>query len=235
MGTTLSDADSDLLRKFSASKYERFQSDLSTGAAAKGGWDVVIITAADEGHKHAYEARLDLALSAKALPVGLKWIVVADPPGPKIGSGGATLFVLSKFATHYGDRFAEMRVLLIHAGGYSQRLPSMSVCGKIFAALPVALESNGLPCTMLQLKLSMCCDISKPERMLPGAWCLLPGACVCHLCGRYNPLRFERLQFHDARVHSLSTQKRTCHSRGPRGFSASRRQRQRLRGSRVFA
>ena len=31
------------------------------------------------------------------------------------------------------------RVLLLHAGGYSQRLPSVSVVGKIFMGLPCGM------------------------------------------------------------------------------------------------
>ena len=31
------------------------------------------------------------------------------------------------------------RVLLIHAGGYSQRLPSVSVVGKIFMGIPCGM------------------------------------------------------------------------------------------------
>ena len=34
------------------------------------------------------------------------------------------------------------RVLLLHAGGYSQRLPSVSVVGKIFMGLPCGRVHN---------------------------------------------------------------------------------------------
>lgn len=34
------------------------------------------------------------------------------------------------------------RVLLLHAGGYSQRLPSVSVVGKIFMGIPSGMFLN---------------------------------------------------------------------------------------------
>ena len=34
------------------------------------------------------------------------------------------------------------RVLLLHAGGYSQRLPSVSVVGKIFMGIPCGMLLN---------------------------------------------------------------------------------------------
>ena len=45
-------------------------------------------------------------------------------------------------------------MLLIHAGGYSKRLPSHSCAGKIFSPLPIAASDGGLY-QMLDLKLAM--------------------------------------------------------------------------------
>ena len=47
------------------------------------------------------------------------------------------MFVLSELHVRYGSRLAGLRVLLLHAGGLSQRLPSASVLGKLFTALPL--------------------------------------------------------------------------------------------------
>ena len=57
------------------------------------------------------------------------------------------------------------KVLLVHAGGYSQRLPNFSVLGKIFMALPC-----GDPMLdMFDALLVMYIDL--PERMHPGVSC----------------------------------------------------------------
>lgn len=87
----------------------------------------------------------------------------SDPPGPKIGNGGATLVALEALEQLYGSgldaRMLQLhavmhtcralcgcacldKVLLIHAGGHSKRLPHVSVVGKIFATLPLGTQSH---------------------------------------------------------------------------------------------
>ncbi|NXL21524.1 FPGT guanylyltransferase, partial [Setophaga kirtlandii] len=92
----------------------------------------------------------------------VRYLVCADPPGPRIGNGGSTLHALRCLEEQYGDQWTSFTVLLIHSGGYSQRLPSASALGKIFTALPL-----GEPvCQMLELKLAMYIDF--PRHMRPG-------------------------------------------------------------------
>ena len=88
--------------------------------------------------------------------------MVCDPVGAKIGNGGATMHALEQLQEQVpkeqllkgnvrtwhtlcrgggGDGclcvdFHAAKVLMVHAGGYSQRLPSVSVIGKVFLALP---------------------------------------------------------------------------------------------------
>lgn len=52
----------------------------------------------------------------------------------------------------YGEQLFSLRVLLIHAGGQSQRMPSASVLGKIFSPIPKGENSMY---QMLDLKLAM--------------------------------------------------------------------------------
>lgn len=140
--------DSDTMRGWSNQKYAAYTEGCAVVEAAApgaGGWDVIVITAADAGQQAAYEAQVESELAQGNLPTRSEWVVVADKPGPKIGAGGSTLFVLSLLEAKYGAALDEMRVLMIHAGGYSQRLPSMSVCGKIFAASATALPARSLP------------------------------------------------------------------------------------------
>ncbi|NXE25289.1 FPGT guanylyltransferase, partial [Ardeotis kori] len=79
-----------------------------------------------------------------------------------VGNGGSTLHVLRCLEDLYGDKWTSLIVLLIHSGGYSQRLPNASALGKIFTAVPF-----GDPVyQMLELKLAMYIDF--PRHMKPG-------------------------------------------------------------------
>ncbi|KAK3566544.1 hypothetical protein QTP86_034627 [Hemibagrus guttatus] len=77
-------------------------------------------------------------------------------------NGGSTLHVLQLLRDEYGESLSRFRVLLIHAGGWSQRLPHVSALGKIFMALPLGDRVY----QMLDLKLLMYVDF--PAHMNPG-------------------------------------------------------------------
>ncbi|XP_041861495.1 fucose-1-phosphate guanylyltransferase [Melanotaenia boesemani] len=125
-------------------------------------WDVVVITAVDGSQREAYELQISEKLDRKELPLGTHYKVFSDPPGSKIGNGGSTLYALQQLNDIYGKALNTMRVILIHAGGFSQRLPSASALGKIFMAVPL-----GDPIyQMLELKLAMYVDF--PSQMKPG-------------------------------------------------------------------
>ncbi|KAM8934256.1 fucose-1-phosphate guanylyltransferase [Pelodytes ibericus] len=125
-------------------------------------WDVVVITAADRPQESAYQQQLADKLALKELPLGVQYHVFSDPPGPKIGNGGSTLYALQCLQQIYPSQLNTFRVLLIHAGGYSQRLPNASALGKIFTAMPL-----GNPIyQMLELKLALYIDF--PANMNPG-------------------------------------------------------------------
>ncbi|XP_019752751.1 fucose-1-phosphate guanylyltransferase [Hippocampus comes] len=125
-------------------------------------WDTVVVTAADEKQKDAYELQIRLKVDRKELPLGVHYMVFSDPPGCKIGNGGSTLHALQRLSDIHGKTLCRMRVILIHAGGWSQRLPSASALGKIFTAMPL-----GEPLyQMLELKLATYVDF--PCRMKPG-------------------------------------------------------------------
>ncbi|NXA03878.1 FPGT guanylyltransferase, partial [Sapayoa aenigma] len=110
----------------------------------------------------AFREQLAEKLRRGELPRGVRFHVCADPPGLKIGNGGSTLHALQYLEELYGDKWTSFTVLLIHSGGYSQRLPSASALGKIFMALPF-----GDPVyQMLELKLAMYIDF--PRHMKPG-------------------------------------------------------------------
>nr|XP_057930481.1 fucose-1-phosphate guanylyltransferase isoform X2 [Doryrhamphus excisus] len=115
----------------------------------------------DERQKDVYEDEIRRKLGG-TLPLGIPYNVFSDPPGYKIGNGGSTLHALQKLSDIYGKALCKMRVLLIHAGGLSQRLPAASAFGKVFTAMPL-----GDPLyEMLELKLAMYVDF--PSHMKPG-------------------------------------------------------------------
>ena len=73
------------------------------------------------------------------------------------------MFVLTELEKKYSwEKISSWRILLLNAGGKSQRLPSASVLGKIFSALPVGDPMY----QMLDIKLASYLPFL--ERMAPG-------------------------------------------------------------------
>jgi fucose-1-phosphate guanylyltransferase len=89
-------------------------------------WDVVVITAIDDAQKEYYEQQIQVKLSRREIPrctkycvfffLGLSLIheliryhVIPDPKGVKIGCGGATLYVLQFLEKEYGPKFENCR------------------------------------------------------------------------------------------------------------------------------
>ncbi|KAI4872318.1 hypothetical protein NFI96_027745 [Prochilodus magdalenae] len=160
--TELSKSKNVHLQNATKEKLEKF--DRIRGKEVKPGefWDLVVITAVDEDQRAAYELQIREKCIRKELPIGICYHVFADPPGYKIGNGGSTLHSLQLLSDKYGEKLSRFRVILIHAGGFSQRLPNASALGKIFTALPL-----GEPLyQMLELKLAMYVDF--PLHMKPG-------------------------------------------------------------------
>lgn len=101
-------------------------------------WDIVVITALDESQKNAYEIQLQSKLARGELPLGVQYHVFYDPPGPKIGNGGSVLVTIGDLLKIYDEEeLMNSKIIMLPAGGYSQRLPNASVLGKAFTALPI--------------------------------------------------------------------------------------------------
>ena len=98
-------------------------------------WDVVIITASSERQAELYREEIQRRNSSGLLPTETKFLVVPDPGGQRVGSGGATINALGILGK---DRawWSEHRALLVHSGGDSRRLPQYSPGGKLFGILP---------------------------------------------------------------------------------------------------
>ena len=97
-----------------------------------------MITALDEGQRNAYDLQLKSKLARGELPLGVKYHVFYDPPGPKIGNGGSVLVTIGDLLKIYEEKeLMNSKIIMLPAGGYSQRLPNASVLGKAFTALPI--------------------------------------------------------------------------------------------------
>ncbi len=108
---------------------------------AKLGWDVCVLTASDERQANMYRGQLEWRRTTNLLPAQTRFLVIADPDGQRIGSGGATLRVLAQLARE-DDTLTGKRVLVIHSGGDSRRLPICSATGKLFARVPRVLPDG---------------------------------------------------------------------------------------------
>ncbi len=111
-------------------------------------WDVVVLTASNEDQASAYRKEIEYRLLNALLPAKTRYVVLSDPEGKRVGSGGATLNVLKYLEEKEGGREAfGKKVLVIHSGGDSKRVPQYSVCGKLFSPVPRELP-NGRASTL---------------------------------------------------------------------------------------
>ncbi len=114
-------------------------------------WDYLIVTASNHAQALAYERQLKLREELGLLAEAKRTMVVADPEGKRIGSGGSTVYsvlaVLNRELAGLSPKQAgdsstwlaalqKLRILVIHAGGDSRRLPAYAPCGKVFIPVP---------------------------------------------------------------------------------------------------
>lgn len=105
------------------------------------GWDNVIITASDDRQAEIYRSQLQYRLENGLLSRRPRYLVLPDPDGKRVGSGGATLAAIRNI--HQGGDYTA-KTLLIHSGGDSRRVPQYSVCGKLFSPLPTSYGGGEL-------------------------------------------------------------------------------------------
>lgn len=113
-------------------------------------WDYVIITASNEEQAKNYREQIAYRLKNDMLPHKIHYAVLPDPEGKRVGSGGATFNVLRYIKEQNCDcenPFKEKRILVIHSGGDSKRIPQYSVSGKLFSPVPRELP-NGYASTL---------------------------------------------------------------------------------------
>lgn len=111
-------------------------------------WDYVILTASNEHQAEGFRKQLNQRRVSGALPSRTHFHVLPDPGGKRVGSGGATLGVLRFLAKEaQTENFKNLRILVIHSGGDSKRVPQYSALGKLFSPVPRVLP-DGRPSTL---------------------------------------------------------------------------------------
>lgn len=129
-------------------------------------WDYVILTASNEDQAAAYRKEIEYRLQNALLPGKTKYVVLSDPDGKRVGSGGATLNVLRYLVeAEESLEVFQKRLLVIHSGGDSKRVPQYSVCGKLFSPVPRELP-NGRASTLFDEFMAATAGI--PARMQGG-------------------------------------------------------------------
>lgn len=120
-------------------------------------WDYVILTASNEAQAEAFRLQINERLQKNVLPAETKYAVLADPEGKRVGSGGATFNVIRFLAEElledidivgaFDEKeitniFDGKRILVIHSGGDSKRVPQYSAIGKLFSPVPRRLPDG---------------------------------------------------------------------------------------------
>lgn len=138
-------------------------------------WDAVVLTASGPAQAALYREALAAMVRRGRLPGSTRVLVVEDPQGRRIGSGGATINALRALAASLGGAaaVARARILLVHAGGDSKRLPWAGVVGKAFIPVPVAGDPDR-PCPTLLDHLAALAS-AVPERLAQGGMLALSG------------------------------------------------------------
>jgi len=144
------------LRQSYIDTWNDYQKVIKSGA---GGWDYVILTASNEEQAKGYRLEIEYRRREGRLPAGCRYVVLPDPEGRRVGSGGATFHVLRYLAEQIGGRaetcIKNKKILVIHSGGDSKRVPQYSVCGKLFSPVPRQLPDGNLSTLFDEFMISM--------------------------------------------------------------------------------
>lgn len=131
------------LRQSYLDSWEDYERSLKKKSFIK--WDYIILTASNEAQAMAYRNQIENRLEKGLLPEETKYAVLPDPEGKRVGSGGATFQVMRYIADQEPERenpFKNRRILVIHSGGDSKRVPQYSAIGKLFSPVPRELPDG---------------------------------------------------------------------------------------------
>lgn len=129
------------LRQSYIDSWQSYQQSLNKKSFIR--WDYIILTASNEAQAKTYENRINDRIKNGYLPSSTHYAVLPDPDGKRVGSGGATFNVLKYIKSVSNDAdFKGKRILVIHSGGDSKRVPQYSACGKLFSPVPRTLPDG---------------------------------------------------------------------------------------------
>lgn len=133
-------------------------------------FDLLVLTASDRRQATIYRRLVGEMIDGGLLPVD-RLLVVPDPGGRRVGSGGATLEALMAAARAFSTQtagdglpslFEGRRVVVVHSGGESRRLPAFAGLGKVL--MPIGIDgAAGGPRTMLETILASLVHPAGPE------------------------------------------------------------------------
>ncbi len=124
-------------------------------------WSAIVVTATSPTQAQSYQQEMN-RLQQKGL-IAEQTIVLAvpDPSSERIGSGGATLNALLTVTEYLSARkglsyidpelLFLSKILIIHSGGDSQRIPLCLVTGKAFSSFPFEIEPGEMASPFLLL------------------------------------------------------------------------------------
>lgn len=147
-------------------------------------WDWIVITASNEHQADSYRIQIKRRQDQKMVPLQTKFAVVADPDGERVGSGGATLNVLKFISEHVGIKnLDKQKILIIHSGGDSKRIPQYSACGKLFSPIPRVIFNKKTSTIFDELLIS----VSGIPARIEGGMLIMPGDTQI----LYNPIQLD--------------------------------------------
>jgi galactokinase/mevalonate kinase-like predicted kinase len=136
----------------------------------------LIVTAAGDRQARACEEQLRLRRELGLLAGVRDVLVVPDPGGRRVGSGGSTLCCLARMIREHPkgsgkdvrdpeawqEALGGLRVLIVHAGGDSKRAPAYGPCGKVFVPVP-GESTSAVPTTLFDRQLPTYLALPPPE------------------------------------------------------------------------
>ena len=128
-------------------------------------WDYVVLTSSNERQAESFRLQIESRLSF--LPPRTRFAVIPDERGVRVGSGGATLAVLKWLSENGG--WEGKRILVIHSGGDSKRVPQYSALGKLFSPVPHTLPDGRSSTLFDEFLIAMA---SVPGRIREGMLCV---------------------------------------------------------------
>ncbi len=170
-------------------------------------WDYVILTASNEDQAKAFEDQINFRLAHGLLPKQTTYAVLPDPDGKRVGSGGATFNVMKyiREQSNCADCFKDKRILVIHSGGDSKRVPQYSACGKLFSPVPRELPDGRRSTLFDEFIIGMS---GMPSRFKEGMLILSGDVLLL-----YNPLQID-FQFNGAAAISIKEHVETGKNHG---------------------